>query len=955
VSDRIIVRVPSAPAVVTVRVPATPAKVVVSAGRKGDKGDKGDPGDGGMGTVAGTGWVHVTVGTVDASASTPTAVDVGADAVGSSAAVQGNLTAHASANGAAVHGLGSAAIRADTDFDTAGAATAALASANAFTTSSVAGKADAATVTPGTYTKPTVNAQGIVTAGAQATKSDVGLSNVPNTDFTAEVTRSKLALYTGVLSGCTLSINGSDPTKLDIIGGFTQYEDNSDPFNPISETLTVAPATVAPLVAGQGLDVLFKMWCGIARQSAGVGVLVFSASMFTDAERRRIAVLGTPWATAIGSDTIAAVSNYPAPAWGAAKTLEDLFYALGGSLNIDGNDFTAHAGQLTLDKSAGHATRLYGAASISKDAPNNPTASAAAPVTAYRYWAAAGSSYGNALHATLDPNYYDNAGTRTAVTAGKWTIQRVYWFPSTSPTPVVAVTYGQAMFDSLELARAAADTQFLTFSTMTTGALFSGLLRARVYVQQGATDLSGAYVERMTQFVGGGAGGGGGTVGDHATLINLAYATSGHTGFTPATRKITATIDLSADRNLTYADVGADAAGSAATVLGVLSTHAGLATTAHGGIVASNGAITPATSTKVTYDAKGLVTGGVSATTADIADSTDKRYCTDAQKVVIGNTSGTNTGNETGATIRTALGITTLSGSNTGDQTLPTDATISTTDVTTNNAGTTKHGWSPKVTAPAANQLVVVAIANGETVVTGKTLIGTTSPSTQAFADAASHGTSVEAAAADHKHAMPAAPTASSVGLGNVANLDTSTTTNITDATDKRFCTDAQKTVLGNTSGTNTGDQTLPTDATIATTDVTTNNVSTGKHGWAPKLPGNATTYLRGDGTWATPAGGTGGAAPATGTAIIDFGAAPGSQSASVTVAGQADIVAGSFVRAHIQATDSTATHNADEHLLLSRLVTVSCTAITAAASFTITAQSELTITGTISVRWEWI
>lgn len=46
----------------------------------------------------------------------------------------------------------------------------------------------------------------------------------------------------------------------------------------------------------------------------------------------------------------------------------------------------------------------------------------------------------------------------------------------------------------------------------------------------------------------------------------------------------------------------------------------------------------------------------------------------------------------------------------------------------------------------------------------------------------------------------------SAVGLANVANVDTTTTANITDSTNKRFITDAQQTVLSNTSGTNTGD-----------------------------------------------------------------------------------------------------------------------------------------------------
>jgi hypothetical protein len=74
------------------------------------------------------------------------------------------------------------------------------------------------------------------------------------------------------------------------------------------------------------------------------------------------------------------------------------------------------------------------------------------------------------------------------------------------------------------------------------------------------------------------------------------------------------------------------------------------------GKVTSNAAITGATKTKITYDAKGLVTAGADATTADIADSTDKRYITDAQQTVLNNTSGTNTGDETKTSIETKLG-----------------------------------------------------------------------------------------------------------------------------------------------------------------------------------------------------------------------------------------------------------------------------------------------------------
>lgn len=71
------------------------------------------------------------------------------------------------------------------------------------------------------------------------------------------------------------------------------------------------------------------------------------------------------------------------------------------------------------------------------------------------------------------------------------------------------------------------------------------------------------------------------------------------------------------------------------------------------GKVTANGSITGATKTKVTYDAKGLVTGGADATTADIADSSNKRYVTDAQLAALVNLSGTNTGDQT-----TIVGIT---------------------------------------------------------------------------------------------------------------------------------------------------------------------------------------------------------------------------------------------------------------------------------------------------------
>lgn len=94
---------------------------------------------------------------------------------------------------------------------------------------------------------------------------------------------------------------------------------------------------------------------------------------------------------------------------------------------------------------------------------------------------------------------------------------------------------------------------------------------------------------------------------------------------------------------------------------------------------------------------------------------------------------------------------------------------------------------------------------------------------------------------------------------------------------------------------------------------------------------------------------------PTPGTATIDFGAAPGTNIASVTVTGQPNIKAtGSSIRAWIQGNDSTADHNAAEHALFSRYVGVSATAVSAGVGFVITAVSEFRLSGTMAIRWSW-
>lgn len=84
-----------------------------------------------------------------------------------------------------------------------------------------------------------------------------------------------------------------------------------------------------------------------------------------------------------------------------------------------------------------------------------------------------------------------------------------------------------------------------------------------------------------------------------------------------------------------------------------------------------------------------------------------------------------------------------------------------------------------------------------------------------------------------------------------------SSQTDLQSALDGKQAAGTYATGTGSANGTNTGDQVI-SDATISTTDITTNNATSLKHGFLPKLDNTGTKYLRDDGTWQTPTGGSG-------------------------------------------------------------------------------------------------
>lgn len=222
-----------------------------------------------------------------------------------------------------------------------------------------------------------------------------------------------------------------------------------------------------------------------------------------------------------GSVTSAAKSA-PFVSYGRT-TSHDHFVRSFGALKISGHVLAASGSTLSLTKSAGDAYyqgRNYTTNPSDPDYVKSTTDFALTNSKIFREYV---NSLGNPVidsgiadagYTVIDPTKYNNNGTLASVPGGRYTIQRVYWFPN-SVTRALYVYYGSATYTSLDVAQAAIATENFTEGQNT---LDGAILVAYLIVSAIASDLTNTSQARFIQaglfrnIVGAGGAGGSSTV-----------------------------------------------------------------------------------------------------------------------------------------------------------------------------------------------------------------------------------------------------------------------------------------------------------------------------------------------------------------------------------------------------------------------------------------------------------
>lgn len=289
-------------------------------------------------------------------------------------------------------------------------------------------------------------------------------------------------LATGILYGGVVTINAIDNSKFDVSAGKGQIHAagaslTAEP-SPSYTTVTWSAKTSQTLTY---LATAETTWLYIDSS----GNLQQRDSYYTDQIIEEEIIIGA--LIHPNHSTITLARTIPNTAFATDKQYEQFIRSF-GAIKISGHTIEANGANLKLNRTAGKAFALGRNWINDPDNPSVVSDSAQTDCVFYRYrrGATAGSFITLTGQTSIDPAHYDDgSGTLQTVTSNKWTIQRLFFFPST-PT-VLGVYYGRALYNSqAEAAQNIFLEPFSEIDNTATNAIFVGYL----IVRGGATDLS---------------------------------------------------------------------------------------------------------------------------------------------------------------------------------------------------------------------------------------------------------------------------------------------------------------------------------------------------------------------------------------------------------------------------------------------------------------------------------
>ena len=251
---------------------------------------------------------------------------------------------------------------------------------------------------------------------------------------------------TGILNGGILATNTA--TTFDIAAGNgiinVLNKSNSDPHPEIKNVSWVAH-TITHLHGDASDTEQLNTWVYIN----SAGTVTQTLTQPSAAIWRNNIVLGS---VIHSENVIRFVKTFPRAAYGGHNNTNE-FIETFGPLKKSGHLVTPNGANLKLDRAAGSAFALGRNYATDPLNPSLVTDSSRASVIFNRYSSASsgftlddGTSGGG--YTDLDPTLYDNDGTLTTVPSGKYTVQRMFYFPNNINT--VVVYYGKAHYVSID-------------------------------------------------------------------------------------------------------------------------------------------------------------------------------------------------------------------------------------------------------------------------------------------------------------------------------------------------------------------------------------------------------------------------------------------------------------------------------------------------------------------------